>query len=124
MDYMNKKIKLVCLVIALIGMGIYMSTKQTTPTIVEENTTESAQKEAPRGKLMSIESYVTQNIASLSPEKEVLGGTFMVTAIEIEPEKNTGTVKYEDGHIALVADFSYTASDTAGITITSFVIRQ
>ena len=54
--------------------------------------------EVPEGKLMSIESYVSQNISELSPEKAVLGGTFYVTEIQVADGK--GTVEYEDGHIA------------------------
>lgn len=78
--------------------------------------------EVPEGKLMSIESYVSQNISELSPEKAVLGGTFYVTEIQVADGK--GTVEYEDGHIALVADFTYTASDRQGINITSFTVRR
>lgn len=77
---------------------------------------------APSGKVMSIESYVRQNISALSPEKEVLGGTFYVTDIQAVDGK--GVVSYEDGHIALIADFAYTADDRTGIQITSFVIRK
>ncbi len=76
----------------------------------------------PTGKLTSIESYVFQHISELSPEKEVLGGKFYVTGIKAEG--GYGTVNYEDGHIALVADFTYTADDVTGIKITSFVVRK
>jgi hypothetical protein len=76
---------------------------------------------APAGRVMSIESYVTQNISSLSPEKEVLGGTFYVT--DIQAADGAGSVEYEDGHNAYTADFTYTMSDTDGISITSFTLR-
>jgi hypothetical protein len=76
---------------------------------------------APAGKVMSIESYVTQNITELSPEPEVLGGTFHVTSIEASD--GAGVVAYEDGHNAYTADFTYTMSDMDGIDITSFNIR-
>ncbi len=77
--------------------------------------------EAPQGKLMSVESYVSQNISELSPEKEVLGGKFYVTDIQVADGK--GVVSYEDGHVAYTADFSYTSNDRTGHTITSFVVR-
>jgi hypothetical protein len=76
---------------------------------------------APAGKIMSIESYVTQNISNLSPEPEVLGGTFHVT--NIEASDGAGVVAYEDGHNAYTADFTYTMSDTEGIDITTFNVR-
>lgn len=86
--------------------------------------------EAPTAKVMSIESFVTQRISELSPEKEVLGGTFQVTDIRLTPREGTsvasgtGVVSYEDGHNAYTADFSYEADDFKGISITNFVIRK
>ncbi|MCE9541071.1 hypothetical protein K8R03_00755 [Candidatus Kaiserbacteria bacterium] len=91
------------------------------------NTTPSASNDAPKGKVMSIDSYVTQNISTLSPEKSVLGGTFHVTNISVSNEgagEGTGVVSYEDGHIALTADFTYVVNDQTGITIKSFKIRN
>lgn len=73
------------------------------------------------GRVMDIESYVRQNINTLSPEPPVLGGTFYVT--EITADNGRGTVSYEDGHIALVADFEYVV-DKYGITISSFEVRD
>lgn len=78
-------------------------------------------EQAPAGKLMSIEDYVSQNISALSPEKEVLGGKFFVT--EISAADGRGTVSYEDGHVAYIADFTYTSDDRTGHEITSFIIR-
>lgn len=94
-------------------------------------------------RIMSAEEYVRQNIAQLSPEPAVFGGTFHVTAIEAADgpprlasssasasplrdgsgEAGRGTVWYEDGHIALVADFEYVV-DAYGISIVSFEVRQ
>lgn len=71
-------------------------------------------------RIMDIETYVRQNISQLSPEPAVLGGTFYVT--DIQTDGDSGTVSYEDGHIALVADFTYLL-DKYGITITSFEVR-
>ena len=42
---------------------------------------------------------------------------------EIEADDGAGKVWYEDGHIALVADFTY-ISDKYGITISSFEVRR
>ena len=66
-------------------------------------------------------SYVTQHIAELSPEPAVLGGTFHTTQIQVGT--STGSVSYEDGHIALVADFAYTVTN-GQVTITSFIVRH
>lgn len=109
------------LVICLVTVALFFyKGNSTQQAVVQEEMEQSEQQ----GKLMSIESYVTQNISLLSPEKEVLGGTFYVTKIEVEPEEKKGYVEYEDGHVAFAADFTYTADDVEGITITSFVIRD
>lgn len=73
------------------------------------------------GRVMDIKTYVRGNINSLSPEPAVLGGTFYVT--DIDAADSRGTVSYEDGHIALTADFEY-VMDEYGITITSFEVRD
>ena len=90
------------------------------PNLISENG--NIDGKVPQGKLMSVESYVSQNISELSPIKEVLGGKFYVTQVEVL--NGRGVVSYEDGHIAYTADFSYTSSDRTGHTITSFVVRN
>ncbi|MFZ2555287.1 MAG: hypothetical protein WAZ27_04765 [Minisyncoccia bacterium] len=115
------KIALPVLVIIAVAIGVYFAYAPQNPQLpVAQQETPSA----PQGKLMSVESYVTQNISALSPEKETFGGTFFVTEIEVEPDENKGHVKYEDGHNAYEADFTYTSNDRTGHVITSFVIRQ
>lgn len=54
-----------------------------------------------------VETYLSENISELSPEKEVLGGKFYITGFRFT-EDGKVTVNYEDGHIALEANVSYT----------------
>ena len=54
----------------------------------------------------AVKEYIRENISALSPEAEVLGGAFYVTEIRFTGT-NSGVVEYEDGHIALIADFTY-----------------
>lgn len=86
---------------------------------------EEKQADAPRAETdeerVRIETYVREHFSALSPETAVLGGTFYVTAIEARD--GTGVVEYEDGHIALVADFSYLVDDRGEVFITSFTVR-
>lgn len=70
----------------------------------------------------SVEAYIAANLAKLSPLPEVLGGTFYVTAIEASDGR--GSVSYEDGHHAYVADFTYTVEANGAITVTSFSVRE
>ncbi|HRH25807.1 MAG TPA: hypothetical protein PLD99_02595 [Parcubacteria group bacterium] len=110
-----KKISIIIILISIFAVG-YMWW----PGLMSQY--HSLNDNTPQGKLMSVESYVSQNISELSPIKEVLGGKFYVTDIEVLDGR--GTVSYEDGHIAYTADFSYTSSDRTGHNITSFVIRN
>lgn len=58
-----------------------------------------------------VEKYIRDNIKNIVPNKEVLGGSWYVTLIKINPSEKTGTVAYEDGHIVSKASFSYTRED-------------
>ena len=102
---------LILLLVLILGVGAYTYFADT----VEAPGTPHDQR------IMSIEDYVRQNITQLSPEPAVLGGTFYVT--NIEAKDGRGTVWYEDGHIALVADFKY-VQDAYGISIVSFDVRE
>ena len=57
-----------------------------------------------------VSTYLTARINELSPEAPVLGGTFYVTDISFSGDSE-GTVSYEDGHIALMADFDYSINE-------------
>ncbi len=54
-----------------------------------------------------VENYLRKNIATIAPQKAVLGGTWYVTSVDINTTTKTGTVKYEDGHIQKASAFSY-----------------
>jgi len=85
--------------------------------------TAEAPTDGEAGRVMSVEQYVSDNISELSPVDAILGGTFYVT--EIEAEGGKGVVSYEDGHIALTADFIYTVDEErGGILISSFIVRD
>jgi hypothetical protein len=69
----------------------------------------------------NVRAYVEANIAELSPQEAVLGGTFYIT--EFKAEEGKGVVSYEDGHVAYTADFEYEAED-GELLITSFSVRD
>lgn len=54
-----------------------------------------------------VENYVRTNIKNLAPEKPVLGGSWYAMNIHINSSEKTGTMEYEDGHIAGKASFKY-----------------
>lgn len=55
-----------------------------------------------------VERYVRVHISEIAPEQAVLGGTWYVTSVLVNPSLKTGSVSYEDGHIMGNANFSYT----------------
>ncbi len=70
-----------------------------------------------------LENYFKENIASISPEKEVLGGKFYITDLKLN-DGTSGVVSYEDGHVAFTADFTYSISSEGNVQINSFNIRK
>jgi hypothetical protein len=129
-DAMNRNAILILAVVLLVVIGGFTFTYDraiaptNSDTIVPDDVDpvpNPSQEGVGGDRMMDIETYVRLNISELSPEKAVLGGTFYVT--EIQASNGRGVVQYEDGHIALVADFTYTTSETSGHTITSFTVR-
>lgn len=71
----------------------------------------------------AVESYIRANLTTLSPVEATMGGTFYVTRIRLL--EGTGTVNYEDGHMAYVGTFTYTVSeDNKTVEVTSFEARE
>jgi hypothetical protein len=65
-----------------------------------------------------LEEYLSRNISDISPEKEVLGGKFYITKL-ILISNDRAEVEYEDGHIALKADFNFIVKNGV-VEITNF----
>ncbi len=80
------------------------------------------QEERYKNRTMTLERYIGTHIGELSPVQEVLGGTFYVT--EVTGSNGTGVVRYEDGHNAYVADFTYTGNEALGFQVTKFRVRE
>ena len=54
-----------------------------------------------------VEQYIRDNVKIIVPEKPVLGGSWYITSVNINPSLKTGTMTYEDGHIQGNKSFSY-----------------
>jgi hypothetical protein len=91
------------------------------PADMTNNATSTQSLMASSTEDMAVDTYVRQNISSLAPTKEQLGGTFYVTSLETN--NGTGTVSYEDGHNSYTADFTYAMSATGTPTIRTFNVR-
>lgn len=58
-----------------------------------------------------VEKYIRENIKTIVPENTVLGGSWYITSVNINPSTKTGTMTYEDGHIQGNKSFSYIRSN-------------
>ena len=83
---------------------------------------EARQEEAYKNRVMDLPTYMNIHISELSPVQETLGGKFQVRDVQFSGGK--GVVRYDDGHMNYVADFSYSGSDSRGYSITKFKIRE
>jgi hypothetical protein len=54
------------------------------------------------------EKYVRDNIKTIATNKPILGGSWYVTSVVINPIAHTGEIVYEDGHIQSKANIIYT----------------
>ena len=56
---------------------------------------------------IEIEKYIRENIKEIATNEEVLGGSWYVTIVLINPDTKTGEISYEEGHIESDATFTY-----------------
>lgn len=117
---MKTFISLLILGLVLVGLAyfIYGRVDTTTDSVASETATTTIEQPATN----TVETFVRNNISSLSPDKEVVGGTFYVTDFQAQGGK--GVVSYEDGHVAFTADFTYTVDQNGNVNITSFQVRK
>lgn len=122
---MLKNIIVFMILVILCSFAVFIYTEEATaPSIQLSDRPQDTpyQEEAYKNRVMDIETYIGTHISELSPVQEVLGGTFYVT--QVRAQNGTGVVNYEDGHMAYIADFSYTQDARNGYTITKFRVRE
>lgn len=70
-----------------------------------------------------VEKYLRDNISTISPQKEVLGGKFYITKL-IWVGDSSGIIEYEDGHIVVKAtfDFEIKTDEQNSVVISNFKI--
>jgi hypothetical protein len=108
------------IIIALIGIVVIVGIIYS--LTFREEVVQGVDQSSTQNRVMSVENYVTLYISELSPVPEELGGRFYVTYITAGGGK--GTVHYEDGHNAYIADFTYSIEDNEAIKMESFAVRK
>jgi len=70
---------------------------------------------------ISVEKYIKDNIKTIATNKPVLGGSWYLVSIFVNPIGHNGEIVYEDGHIQSKANFSYIyQKNPESISITKF----
>ena len=113
-ESMNKTIKTV-LTLILIVLAIALIGFTGKPSLGPE-------RPVAESRAISLEDYFKLNISTLSPIKVTLGGKFYVT--KVEAHGGAGTVYYEDGHSAYVADFTYSTDEQGIVSVETFSVRK
>lgn len=90
----------------------------TTNTNTSTNTTTTSTTTTTQSETVVVETYIRKYINTIVSPDPVLGGTWYVVSITTDPNTNTGTVVYEDGHIQETSQFSYTIGQNGTVTIT------
>jgi hypothetical protein len=102
------------------GVYVYKDKSALTPGFVQ-NKIDCADLD----ELQAVEKYMRDNIASVATNKAVVGGTWQVVTVNIQPQDNKGTVVYEDGHIQSQADFTYTYDPKTKVTtVVAFDVKK
>lgn len=70
-----------------------------------------------------VEKYIKDNIKTIATNKPVLGGSWYVISVTINPATKSGEVTYEDGHILSKAKIEYTyKTNPESLVITKFEV--
>jgi len=116
-----RQIIIFILIIVIIGaIVLSVNPKKEHVIVPEDNTTINNGNE----KLFA-EKYITDNIGTIATNKPVLGGSWYVVFIIVNPITHTGEVTYEDGHIQSKASITYLYQENPqSITITKWETRE
>jgi hypothetical protein len=129
---MNKRNALLVLAILFLAalLLVVLTKDNVSPERAAENeilpattTGTSAGRAITQAERSAVETHIREHISELSSQKEVLGGKYYITKITFLSGRS-GTVEYEDGHIAHVADFTYVLGEAHQVVITSFTLRD
>ena len=116
---------IVAVLVVLILGGLWLLLRPKEPTVAIFDSQAAVRQQEANDRSVPIEEYVKRNISGLSAEAgfpEVARGSFSITKIEVKGGK--GTVSYEDGHNAYIADFTYTKDKKGLVSVTGFTVRK
>ena len=104
---MNKSsIYVAIFVVALLVIFVFLINNKKTEIIENTQVVDSLDDK------IIVEKYIRDNVKTIVLEKPVLGGSWYIISVNINPSIKTGTMTYEDGHIQGKANFEYTRNGT------------
>ncbi|MFA5936596.1 MAG: hypothetical protein WC822_01820 [Candidatus Paceibacterota bacterium] len=102
---MKKIIVSLAIVVLVVVVAFFVFKNKETEIIENPSVSQSTQEK------LIVEKYIRDNVKTIVPEKPVLGGSWYITSVEINPSMKTGMMTYEDGHIQGNKNFSYTINN-------------
>lgn len=102
------------LIVTVAGISLFYSQKQPIVLVPMQQSVDETSV---------VEKYVHTHIKVIATNSTVLGGSWYVTAVEINTSTKSGKVVYEDGHIQSTAIFKYLFNNISGeVTISNFTL--
>lgn len=120
----TKRIVIVFAVLVLIWFVVGLVKTNAPTTTTPTNT--SSQEIRNADEVAAVELYIKNaDLAVLVGEEAVLGGILYTTEVVVDPQTDTATISYEDGHIAGKGTLSYTYDSTSKeVTVNTFTKAQ
>ena len=105
--------------LAVVG---YIFRIQDLPGFQADSKSDVLDQSAIENRNMTVDNYVRLHISELSPISATLGGRFYVT--KVATHGGAGTVYFEDGHNAYIADFKYSVDKSGAVSVDSIAVRK
>ncbi len=118
--FMRKTWILVTLVLLITLFVFYRKTHAPTNSVIKD-IPEYSQKEDSEAEIVT--NYIKENIKTIATNSPVLGGSWYVVSVTVDPAQDSGSVVYEDGHIQSSAFFKYKYTKDL-VKIDSFIVQN
>lgn len=113
----SKKITIAVLSLSIFGLFVFNFITVKQMTSISRAQKQNNEVNNNLTERLFVEKYIRDNINTISPVKPVLGGSWYVTAIDINSLSNKGKISYEDGHIDVRVELTYNYQNSGEITI-------
>jgi Ni,Fe-hydrogenase I cytochrome b subunit len=121
--YILKQVIIFILIIIIISAIILSFNKNKKEVITSEYNTEEIINSLDEKTF--IEQYIRDNISTLAIDNPILGGSWYVVSIIVNPITHTGEIIYEDGHVQSKANIIYTYQENPqSVVVTKWEVEK